>query len=113
MQIQCKQVVLIPVIDEDIFDKEAQLDICKSLYKKRTTFAGTIKRDGSTTRYDKLRITAISEERFLDILSIGPTHTLTLKRIPFENIVSISITGNNPIDSEDAKSLTIDDFLDI
>ena len=113
MQIQCRQIILTPVIDEEIYDKKIQLDICKSLYKNRTTFSAAICKDGSTNRYEKLRITSISEERFLDILSIGAAHTLTLKAIPFENIVSILVTNKNPIDSEEVKNMTIHDFLGI
>lgn len=113
MQIQCNQVILTPIIDEEIYDKDTQLSICKSLHKNRMIFSGSIKKDGSTVKYEKLRITAIYDDRFLDIISIGTTHTLTLKKISFDNIVSISVTSNSPIDKEQLKGLTIQDFLDV
>lgn len=113
MQIQCNQVVLTLVIDEEIYDKETQFDICRSLHKNRTIFAGSINKDGSTIKYDKLRITSITEDRFLDIISMGATHSLTLKKVPFDYLVRVSVTSNNPVDNEEIKNLTIQDFLDI
>ena len=113
MQIQCMQVVLTPIIDEEIFNKDEQLNICKSLLNNRTIFSGAIKRNLSTTKYDQLRIRSISEDNLLDIVSIGANHTLTLKDIPLDSIVHISIMSNSTVDSEEAKNLTIYDFLDI
>jgi hypothetical protein len=113
MQIQCKQVVLTPIVDEDVWDKQTQIAVCKALYEKRITFSGTVHKDGQTTKHDKLRITAIHDQILLDIMSIGSSHTLSMKKIPVTSLVSISITLNDPVDAEEAQTRSLSDILDI
>jgi hypothetical protein len=106
-------VVLTPIVDEDVWDKQVQLEICRALHKKRLVFSGTINRDGSNTRHDKLRITGIPDDIFLDIISIQSSHTMTMKRIPISDLVSVSITLTDPVDAEEAKTRTLNDVLGI
>ena len=113
MQIQCKQVVLTPIVDEDVWDKETQIAVCKALHEKRIIFSGAIHRDGQTTKHEKLRITAIHDQILLDILSIQPSHTMTMRKIPVTGLVSVSITLSDPVDAEEAQGITLSDILDI
>lgn len=113
MQVQCHQVVLTPIVDEEFSDRESQLAICKSLYAKNKIFSGTINRNGSTIKHDQLKITAITGEELIDIISFGGGHSLSIKNLPIRSLVSIIITSNNPVDIDSSRNLSIKDFLDL
>jgi len=113
VQIKCSQVVLMAVIDEDVFDNESKLEICKALKTKRMTFSGTVKSYGSNTKHEKLKIVKIKNDESLDLIAIGSNNTLTLKDISIENLVSVSIVINHPIDKSDIDQVNLNSILGI
>lgn len=101
------------VIDEDIFDNDLKLEICKALKSKRMTFSGSVKSFGSSTKHEKLKIVKIKNDKVLDLIAIGSNNTLTLKDISIENLVSVSIVINHPIDKSDIEQVSLNSILGI
>lgn len=112
MQLRCNQVVVTPIIDEDYDNAEDISEILQGIKAKRMIFAGSVRRGGSVTKYDQLRITSINEE-LIDLIAIGSGQTLSIKQVPMEDIVSVSITLNNAVDAEEVKEISLNDILDI
>jgi len=109
-----KQIIATTVFDDDISDMETIVNLFNTFFKSTVDISMEV-RDTKTKNikfYEKVRIKSVNEKT-IDILIFQKSFNLSVKSIPFENIISIKlVTEKQNIIAGDDK-LSKFDFIDI
>lgn len=89
-----KQIVTKVLTDELVEDVQVIKELFKTLYRARTDLSITYRTDNTEnpTSHARIRIMRLDEETF-DITIVNPTHSMTVKKIPYSQVEYVCATA--------------------
>jgi len=111
MHLICKQVVVHTLDSEDIRDQDRVRAVLSCFKKQRMEISATLRRFGSSQRYKMIRILKV-DEHTCDLVSADSDHTMTMRAVPFGDILEMAVTIRDPIAPDELETLSMDDIFD-